>query len=108
MLINFITEYASGDYRYLALKTSEVLRTNRKARSLTAPNCSEQDCTTIPTCTLYDVEGDPIPYCFEHIEKLDEHPDNEGWTRNDWPNIMDRGAVVAEWIRLNPYLFLSE
>lgn len=96
MLINFITEYASGDYRYLALKHQ------------TESRCSEQGCETEADCTLYDVEGDPIPYCFEHIEKLDEHPDNEGWTRNDWPNLIDRGAVVAEWIRLNPYLFLSE
>jgi hypothetical protein len=105
MLINFITEYASGDYRYLALETGGPLRTERKSRSLVAPNCSDPDCTTIPTCTLYDVEGDPIPYCRSHIEKL--HETEEGWTRNDWNNVMKQGEVVAEWIRLNPYLFIE-
>jgi hypothetical protein len=94
--IQFITEYASGDFRYLALKHQTELE------------CSEQGCDLEATCTLYDVEGDPIPYCQFHIESLHEHPDNEGWTKNDWNNVIERGKVVAEWIRLNPFLFLED
>lgn len=94
-LIRFITEYSSGDFRYLALQHQSESR------------CSEQGCEIEADCTLYDVEGDPIAYCLRHISELDQDPEL-GWTRNDWNNVLDRGRVVAEWIRLNPYLFMED
>lgn len=105
-IIKFIAEYTDGLYNYLALETSEVLRTERRSRSQKAPNCSYPECTTIPTCTLFDVESieESMPFCKRHISMLDV--DSEfGWSKveDETPE-----SIVLQWLTEHPSLFIEK
>ena len=100
-IIKFIAEYTDGLYRYLALETGANLR-------MTA-TCSEPECTTVPDCTLYDVEGSDeiMPFCKRHISALDQ--DSElSWSKVELDEDETVESIVLDWLTQHPSLFIEK
>lgn len=103
-IIKFIAEYTDGLYNYLALETGGPLRKERRSRSRVAANCTDAECTTIPDCTLYDSEGESMPFCKLHISELDR--DSE----LSWSKVDDETpeSIVMKWLSENPSMFIEK
>lgn len=97
-IIKFIAEYTDGSYNYLALETGATM-------SFCA-TCSESECTAVPDCTLYDVEGESesMPFCKRHISELDQN------LELSWTKVEDETpeSIVMHWLKENPALFIEK
>lgn len=93
-LIKFVAEYTDGSYNFLVLETGADQHSY----------CSEQGCTRIPDCKVFDVEGDPMDYCKEHALALDNDMELR-WRKTTGEKASHE--IVIDWISRNPALFIE-